>query len=318
MATEFRRQQQRRGTEAQWAANDIVLLAGEIALQTGPGAGQARAKIGTGAAPWSVLPWVFEVDQTARNSIGTLSTNLASLDSRVVVLEDAASAGGSINDIVAQVNANTAAIEQRQLLLPIGTHPGELLYWDGTAFFTTTFPSAPVLGTMLYWDPAAWNYIPITPGAPGQALVIGTSNVPVWATNPAAGVPEAPTNGFTYGRRDAAWEVLPPPLSCRVETVDTATMTLALANAGAHILFTNVAGCVVTVPAAAAVPLPIGTMVRIDQRDPTAAVTVAGDTGVTLLVRPGFKAETVGQYGVVTLAKTAADEWSVSGDLAVL
>lgn len=54
MSTQNRRQQHIRGTTAEWAANDVVLLAGEIGIDTSSN----RFKIGNGTSKWSELSFV--------------------------------------------------------------------------------------------------------------------------------------------------------------------------------------------------------------------------------------------------------------------
>lgn len=180
MATEYRRMQQRRGTSAEWSANNIVPLAGEITLQTGPGTGEARAKIGDGMTPFGTLPWVFEVDQTARDGVAALDGSVASLDTRVSALEDQASAGGSLSELQAQVAQNTTDIQARQMLLPVGASPGDVLFWDGTTFSVTALSPAPQQATMLFWDALTQAYRGTEPGAVGQALIIQPGGVPGW------------------------------------------------------------------------------------------------------------------------------------------
>jgi hypothetical protein len=55
MATELKRMQSIRGSTADWAANDIVLLDGEIGVETRAD-GSMAIKIGDGVTVWSLLP----------------------------------------------------------------------------------------------------------------------------------------------------------------------------------------------------------------------------------------------------------------------
>lgn len=210
MAIEYRLMQQRRGTAAQWAANDVVLLAGEQGFVTGPGTGEARLKVGDGVTLFSALPFVLETDATARAAIVTLEGTATTLDSRVTVLEDAATGGETLADIAGLVSANTAAIALRQTILPEGTNPGDVVFWDGSAYDASAVSPAPTLGTVLFWDPVAGSYVGASGGTPGQALQINPAGRPVWSTNIATGITEAPEDGTPYGRQDASWvSVLP-------------------------------------------------------------------------------------------------------------
>lgn len=203
MATEYRRQQQLRGTEAQWASNDVVVLAGEIALQTGPGTGQARAKIGDGASAFSALPWVFETDALARQSIADVTAVTVTLDSRVTALENTLSAGGTVDQLTAQVTANTAAIATKQDLLANGT-----------------------LGDLLWWDTDLLSWTPLPIGSPGHVLTV-VNDEPTWRVLPVSGgaVPEAPQDNIYYVRRNAIWE--PDPFVDVTGDTMTGALTLS-------------------------------------------------------------------------------------------
>jgi hypothetical protein len=68
MATELKRMQSIRGTTADWAANDIPLLDGEIGVETRTD-GSMAIKIGDGTTVWSLLP-------TFGNPTGTADGNM--------------------------------------------------------------------------------------------------------------------------------------------------------------------------------------------------------------------------------------------------
>ncbi len=61
MATELKRMQSMRGTSADFAANDIVLLDGELAIEFLP-SGDAAGKVGDGVQTFSQLPYSFGID----------------------------------------------------------------------------------------------------------------------------------------------------------------------------------------------------------------------------------------------------------------
>lgn len=71
----------------------------------------------------------------------------------------------------------------------------------------------------------------------------------------------------------------------------------------------------VTVPTNATVAFEIGTVIRVEAT--TAQVlTIAAAGGVTIRQLAAKTLAIAGQYGVATLVKVAANEWTVSGDLA--
>jgi hypothetical protein len=67
MATELARMAQIYGTTADWAANDIVLLNGEMALELRTG-GDVWAKVGDGVSTYSTLPWMVGENVTTNGA----------------------------------------------------------------------------------------------------------------------------------------------------------------------------------------------------------------------------------------------------------
>lgn len=116
----------------------------------------------------------------------------------------------------------------------------------------------------------------------------------------------------TFLRGDQAWGVLPDQ-SLEQETVYTASMTLALADAG-RVVGMNVASAnTVTVPTNAAVPFPIGTVIELFERG-AGQTSIVAASGVTLLASGG-RLKLANQYAVAGLRKSGTNEWVVSGDL---
>lgn len=307
MATEFRRMQQIRGSTSDWAANDIILLLGEIGVEmTVP----PRFKVGNGTDVWSALPYAGEVDTVARAAITVVETDIVSLDTRVDALEGATAGLGALQT---QADAATADILLKLDDPGDGANAGDLMMWDGGT------PGAwqPVLLTLgtsslLYWD--GTQYVATNAGSPGQALVLNPSGVPVWTTNPAAGVEEAPNDGLVYGRQSEAWAALPPPMSMSVLDISTTTRTLVASDAGKRIRSGNVAGCTVTIPTNAAVPFPIGTVIEFMQNS-AGNVILDPDTGVTLNHRASVTPNTSEEFAVCRIVKEATNVWTADGDL---
>jgi hypothetical protein len=75
MATELARMSQIIGTTADWGANNIVILEGEIAIELLVG-GDVQAKIGDGVTTYSLLPysWGVGVDLTTDQTINGVKT----------------------------------------------------------------------------------------------------------------------------------------------------------------------------------------------------------------------------------------------------
>lgn len=132
------------------------------------------------------------------------------------------------------------------------------------------------------------------------------------------GIPEAPADNKTYGRKNEAWveieegEVAIEP----VKIVSATDYTLLLADVGKYLLFTNVGANVLTIPANADVALPVGTDIALEQNN-TGVVTISPAAGVTINVSNGFNLKTGGQYAVASLKQIATDTWTAFGNLEV-
>lgn len=278
MATEFRRMQHLRGTTADWALNDIVLLLGEIGLEdTGT---YFRGKVGTGAAAWSALPYSFEVDATARGLIAALELVSADHETRIGNLE---ALPAIVADNTSRLDALTLDVGNVQAVIPAAANVGDVVVWSGTDWQPTALTL--LAGSLVFWN--GTNYVALPQGTGGQVLT--------WD----AGVPRWMTPGVAGG----------------VATIAAATLTLDATHVAQHLLFTNAAGCVVTVPTNATAALPVGTVIRAEQRTAAGAVSFVGAGGVLLRRRASRLLETEEQYAVAVLTKTAADEWNVTGDL---
>lgn len=103
------------------------------------------------------------------------------------------------------------------------------------------------------------------------------------------------------------------PRLLAVEAVAATAYTLALADVMKHKRFTAAGAVTLTIPANAAVALPIGTRVRFTAAG-AGGVTIAPGAGVTLNSRGGALTSG-GQFAVFEVEKVAANEWDCLGDL---
>jgi hypothetical protein len=94
----------------------------------------------------------------------------------------------------------------------------------------------------------------------------------------------------------------------------TASTTLTLADAGAHIRVLHSTGATVTIPKSTAVNFPIGTTITVEQTG-LGMITLNPDAGVNLDFRAGYSNYTDSQHSVVHLRKTNTDRWLAYGDL---
>jgi hypothetical protein len=101
-------------------------------------------------------------------------------------------------------------------------------------------------------------------------------------------------------------------LACALPYRKTGDYTLVLADMGAAIEM-NVAGAnTLTVPPNSSVAFPVGTVVEVMQYG-AGQTTLTPGSGVT--IRTASSLTTRAQYSVVSLRKTATDEWVAAGDL---
>jgi hypothetical protein len=126
-------------------------------------------------------------------------------------------------------------------------------------------------------------------------------------------------NGSGYDSRRATVGEIAAALASSllgIETVTDATYTIAAADNYKQKRFTNAAGCTVTVPLQASVPISIGTRVRMT----AAASDGSGDVvlvpeGAVILNSRDDALTSNGHMAVFEIVKVAEDEWDVLGDV---
>ena len=116
----------------------------------------------------------------------------------------------------------------------------------------------------------------------------------------------------TSGIADAA--VTEPKLATGVTNISGTTYTLQADDAGTLLAFDSQSPVILTVPDNASEPIDIGTHFPLGQIG-DGAVTVVGDTGVTVESLAGSTAKTIGDGAVANLVKRATDTWLLSGDI---
>jgi hypothetical protein len=94
-----------------------------------------------------------------------------------------------------------------------------------------------------------------------------------------------------------------------------AAYTAELADVEKVIRFIGAGAAVLTVPAAATCPFPIGTVLTV-ARDGAGGVTIAAAAGVTINRDAGTLAAIATQYGLANLRRTGPDTWTLFGALA--
>lgn len=97
----------------------------------------------------------------------------------------------------------------------------------------------------------------------------------------------------------------------------TAGRPLSANDAGSYLLADNPADILLTVPDDAALNLPVGADITIEQHN-DGLVELAPASGVALNVATGFGLKTGGKYAVVSLKKVADNTWTLFGNLEVL
>ena len=99
-----------------------------------------------------------------------------------------------------------------------------------------------------------------------------------------------------------------------INTQTGTTYTPALADAERYIQLNNAGAITLTVPSDTTTALPIGTTITFEQTG-AGTVTFTADTGVTINSR-GAVVATAGQFSVASIIKTAANTFTLTGDLA--
>lgn len=125
------------------------------------------------------------------------------------------------------------------------------------------------------------------------------------------GIPDAPSDGTTYGRKDGAWAAVTGGATGVTVTTKSASATLALAD-GDWVEMDVATGNTLTVPPNSAVAFPIGTVRNIHQRGAGQTTIVAG-SGVTILTDETLKLRK--RYATAVLVKRATNEWVLAGSL---
>lgn len=120
------------------------------------------------------------------------------------------------------------------------------------------------------------------------------------------------SNGDVHGPYAFPAIAYQPPA---VRTVSAATLTPILSEANNYYRCTNSTACAVTIPKNADVGFPTGTMLEFVQAV-AGAITLAGDTGVTLNPKFGCSLVSAGQGAKLVAKKVSADVWDLSGDFA--
>lgn len=98
-----------------------------------------------------------------------------------------------------------------------------------------------------------------------------------------------------------------------VRNITGTTYSLALADAGKSLVFSNSSPITVTIPLDSGIEFPIGETFLLIQKG-TGQITVTATSGVTL-GSLNSNVKSAGTYAEMHLAKIAVDEWVLSGDL---
>lgn len=135
------------------------------------------------------------------------------------------------------------------------------------------------------------------------------------------GLPEAPADGKTYGRKNMAWAdvgagvaVTPDPTI--PQNPQSANYTTVIADAGKHILHpsADTTARTITIAANATVPYPIGTPITFVNQNAAGVLTIAIASDTMRLAGAGTTGNrTLAANGIATAIKLTATEWIISG-----
>jgi hypothetical protein len=134
--------------------------------------------------------------------------------------------------------------------------------------------------------------LPTADGTNGQVLSTNGTGTLSWAT--------ASGSGSSYSV---------------VENFSSTSYTLVLADAGKYKRYTNTVATTVTVPPQSSVTWVADTEIYFEQSN-TGQITIAGGTGVTVVSSETLK--TFARYSVIALKRTAENEWTLTGERALV
>lgn len=219
---------------------------------------------------------------------------------------------GAVWEIAQQATSDSLTIYNNLGAVTSATlYPTGLI--DLPACFRVTGSGAPVSGTGVEvffnagaayiqgYDRTGTAYTPLY--ARGSTVYIVAGGIAV-ATASATGVDflEASIGGVAVGYRDIP------------QNIQSGNYTLALTDRGKQIYSANAGATAYTIPLNATVAFPIGSAVMMINNG-TTAITVTPAGGVTLnqAGTGNTGARTLSTKGMVTIVKTAADTWFISG-----
>jgi hypothetical protein len=156
-----------------------------------------------------------------------------------------------------------------------------------------------------YVDASTTAGIPDTIGdVKGDLITFSAADTPVRLAAGTDGLALVASSGAASGL------VYATPVAL-IATETTTSRTLATADVGKYIRYTNAAGCTITVPDNSDDPIPVGSEFHgigtLGQLTFVEDTSVTVNTGHTLLTRAAFS--------VFTLKKVGTDEWDLFGDL---
>ena len=159
-------------------------------------------------------------------------------------------------------------------------------------------------------------------GAGTSDLALGTTSGTALAGDTAV-LPEAPSDGKTYGRKDEGWiEASATPGDNNVgylnipQNSQSAAYTCVLADAGKHIFHpsADTTARTFTIPANSSVAYPIGTTITFINQNGAGVLTIAITADTMRLVGAGTTgSRTLAANGAATAIKIAATEWVIYG-----
>lgn len=275
-------------SEAQGLLADTAVQPGDDADALGSGVaadGQVLTADGLGGAAWEALPDVGDVDGPA----SAVSGNLASFDGVTgKLIQDSGSSPASFATAAQGALADTAVQPARAVNTGVGLEGGGDLSADRTLALTAAAQASLALA-----DTAT------QPGDDADTLGSGVA-----------------TDGQVLaadGVGGAAWEDLPQDVTINAQT--GTAYTLVLTDRNKMVTLDNALAVTVTIPTNAAVAFPVGAVVAFMWLG-AGAVTIQGDTGVTVNGVSAGSGAIAAQYQTAALLQVAADTWVLSGGLA--
>lgn len=202
----------------------------------------------------------------------------------------------ALKEAVSIADSEPAAPDERELHI-VGTPWGgfeennAVIYIGGTWYEFEAYDGwiKSIAGDLYYFDGSSW-----TPGGGGSG----------------GGIPEAPEDGNTYGRKDGAWEAVSVGGLAPTVTLSGDSYSLGDLTSGAWHVFTSATGVAISVEDDAIEPVEANAEFGIEARGGSVTISAAG---AATIIPPKGGGLVMEQEDFAVLKRTAGDMYKLVG-----